>query len=107
VCVAFVAVAGRRLVDIHMKCVCVAFVAVAGRRYTYTVCTYLLTATGTQGRTDKNLCRCFGAPARRVFPDHLITYSNQAPLGGQPADEARRSREAAGSVGQPGQPCRP
>jgi hypothetical protein len=26
------------------------------------------------GRTDKNLCRCFGAPARRVFPDHLITY---------------------------------
>ena len=20
------------------------------------------------------LCRCFGAPARRVFPDHLITY---------------------------------
>ena len=25
-----------------MKCVCVAFVAVAGRRYTYTVCTYLL-----------------------------------------------------------------
>jgi hypothetical protein len=28
---------------------------------------------GTQGRTDKNLCRCFGAPARRVFPDHLIT----------------------------------
>ena len=30
---------------------------------------------GTQGRTDKNLCRCFGAPARRVFPDHLITWS--------------------------------
>ena len=27
------------------------------------------------GRTDKNLCRCFGAPARRVFPDHLITVS--------------------------------
>jgi hypothetical protein len=25
------------------------------------------------GRTDKNLCRCFGAPARRVLPDHLIT----------------------------------
>ena len=21
-------------------------------------------------RTDKNLCRCFGAPVRRVFPDH-------------------------------------
>ena len=35
--------------------------------------------TGVQlhppGRTDtKNLCRCFGAPACRVFPDHLITY---------------------------------
>ena len=28
------------------------------------------------GRTDKNLCRCFGAPARRVFPDHLITGKN-------------------------------
>ena len=27
------------------------------------------------GRTDKNFCRCFGAPARRVFPDHLITPS--------------------------------
>ena len=25
-----------------VKCVCVAFVAVAGRRYTYTVCTYFL-----------------------------------------------------------------
>ena len=25
------------------------------------------------GRTDKKLCRCFGAPVRRVFPDHLIT----------------------------------
>ena len=24
------------------------------------------------GRTDKKLCRCFGAPARRGFPDHLI-----------------------------------
>ena len=30
---------------------------------------YLLTYL----RTDKNLCRCFGAPARRVFPDQL-TY---------------------------------
>ena len=29
------------------------------------------------GRTDKNLCRCFGAPARRVFPDHLIKRSLQ------------------------------
>ena len=33
------------------------------------------------GRTDKHLCRCFGAPATharrphgRVFPDHLITW---------------------------------
>ena len=25
---------------------------------------------------DKDLCRCFGAPARRVFPDHLITLPN-------------------------------
>ena len=34
-----------------------ALVAGAGRRCTYTVCTYY----------------SFGAPARRVFPDHLIT----------------------------------
>ena len=27
------------------------------------------------GRTDKNLCRCFGAPACRVSPDHLITLT--------------------------------
>ena len=27
------------------------------------------------GRTDKKLCRCFGAPACRVSPDHLITVS--------------------------------
>ena len=26
---------------------------------------------------DKNLCRCFGAPVRRVFPDHLIRVSKQ------------------------------
>ena len=31
------------------------------------------------GRTDKNLCRCFGAPARRVFPDHLITCMRACP----------------------------
>ena len=24
------------------------------------------------GRIDKNLCRFFGAPARRVFPDHVM-----------------------------------
>ena len=27
----------------------------------------------TFGRTDKSICRFFGAPACRVFPDHLIT----------------------------------
>ena len=27
------------------------------------------------GRTDTNLCRCFGVPACRVFPDHLIDRS--------------------------------
>ena len=27
------------------------------------------------GRTDKHLCRCFGAPARQVFVDHLICIS--------------------------------
>ena len=34
------------------------------------------------GRTDKHLCRCFGAPATharrphgRVFPDHLIIFA--------------------------------
>ena len=27
---------------------------------------------------NKNLCRCFGAPARRVFPDHLITYGGRS-----------------------------
>ena len=30
-----------------------------------------------QGGPDKNLCRCFGAPARRVSPDHLITYRSK------------------------------
>ena len=40
----------------------------------------LLTGLHPPGRTDENLCRCFGAPAThvrrphgRVFPDHLIT----------------------------------
>ena len=39
------------------------------------------------GRTDKNLCRCFGAPATharrphtgRVFPDHLIMICTWCP----------------------------
>ena len=30
--------------------------------------------TGVPTRHDKNICRCFGAPACRVFPDHLITF---------------------------------
>ena len=30
------------------------------------------------GRTDKLFCRCFGAPARRVFPDHPILESARA-----------------------------
>ena len=49
--------------------------------HTYTVyymylllTTYLLLLTYcVRGRTDKLCCRCFGAPACRVFPDHLIT----------------------------------
>ena len=31
------------------------------------------------GRTDKNLCRCFGAPGCRIFPDHLITLASRVP----------------------------
>jgi hypothetical protein len=30
------------------------------------------------GRTDKNLCRCFGAPARRVSPDLQMVRAAQA-----------------------------
>ena len=45
--------------DIFSSCVCVIF-------------SHTSRPEGA-GRTDKNLCRCFGAPARRVFPDHLIT----------------------------------
>ena len=55
------------------------------------------------GRTDKNLCRCFGAPARRVFPDHLITFggASRTPVaeGGGALWKARRSispREKSG-----------
>ena len=39
----------------------------------------------TSGRTDKNLCRRFGAPACRVFPDHLITLSSRTLLTLHPA----------------------
>ena len=36
------------------------------------------------------LCRCFGAPARRVFPDHLITsISPRAPPPGYPSPASR------------------
>ena len=45
------------------------------------------------GRTDKNLCRCFGAPACRIFPDHLITLGqlhNTAMLGPQTHPTQRR-----------------
>ena len=46
-----------------------------GRRLEYTDNPLPLLLTGVRhhppGRTDKNLCRCFGAPARRVSPDHL------------------------------------
>ena len=52
-----------------------------GRRLEYTDNPVPLLLTGVRhhppGRTDKNLCRCFGAPARRGFPDHLITYMIQ------------------------------
>ena len=62
----------------------------------------LLFVTGVRhyppGRTDKNLCRCFGAPACRVFPDRskevsqylLLTYLLTYLLTGEPrGDEAR------------------
>ena len=44
-----------------------------GPEFAATPATYLLFYLLTYF-SDKNLCRCFGAPARRVFPDHLITY---------------------------------
>ena len=43
----------------------------------HTVVPLLLTGVRLHppGRADKNLCRCFGAPARRVFPlSYLLTY---------------------------------
>ena len=46
-----------------------------GRRLERVTALVPLLLTGVRlhppGRTDKHLCRCFGAPARRVFPDHL------------------------------------
>ena len=51
-----------------------------GRRLERVTALVPLLLTGVRhhppGRTDKNLCRCFGAPARRVFPDHLITSNS-------------------------------
>jgi hypothetical protein len=66
------------------------------------------------GRTDKNLCRCLGAPACRIFPDHLIIrrsnkYANSkrsplashhhrsALLAGAPPTSARHP----GGMGEP------
>ena len=56
-------------------------------------------------RTDKNLCRCFGAPARRVFPDHLITVVSVEPRGrvqhsGRDADHATSIADHRGSDGR-------
>ena len=53
-----------------------------GRRLERVTALVPLLLTGVRhhppGRTDKNLCRCFGAPACRVFPDHLITRLSAA-----------------------------
>ena len=50
-----------------------------GRRLERVTALVPLLLTGVRhhppGRTDKNLCRCFGAPACRVFPDHLTYLS--------------------------------
>ena len=62
---------------------------------------------GTQGRTDRLLCRCFGAPARRVFPDHLITLLDQViredPAGAVVVRACGRGTEASAEelVGPP------
>ena len=59
--------------------------------------TYLLTYYSAfdsirHGRADKNLCRCFGAPARRVFPDHLITTSPRPAKYSRPSATRARPR---------------
>ena len=41
------------------------------------------------GRTDKNLCRCFGAPGRRVFADQLSASEN---VRGFPSMRGRSAR---------------
>ena len=48
-----------------------------GRRLERVTALVPLLLTGVRhhppGRTDKNLCRCFGAPARRFFPSARCT----------------------------------
>ena len=65
------------------------------------------------GRTDKNLCRCFGAPATharrphgRVFPDHLIiTATLEHALYPLVSDEAAKlARTPAASTHAPAEP---
>ena len=60
------------------------FAKISSLSYLFTITPVPLLLTDVRlhppGRTDKILCRCFGAPATharrphgRVFPDHLIT----------------------------------
>ena len=59
-----------------------------GRRLERVTALVPLLLTGVRlhppGRTDKNLCRCFGAPARRVSPDHpdhkVSKYEEKVPV---------------------------
>ena len=68
-----------------MKCVCVAFVAVAGRRYTYTVCTYYLPADTEIGIVTT--FRTIVAPCSQI-PDTSTKRMYQA----HDAEEASRGR---------------
>jgi len=43
------------------------------------------------GWTDKNLCRCFGAPARRIFPHHPIRVRDCRSLFCLPRDWPTRA----------------
>ena len=60
--------------------------SLVGRRLERVTALVPLLLTGARlhppGRTDKKLCRCFDAPARRVFPDHLITVCSCVYGGG-------------------------
>ena len=42
-------------------------------------------------------CRCFGAPVRRVFPDHLITYMSRVGWGAVFTQHAFRGRSRVGA----------